>query len=727
MTHRYDLEDRSMTQPADRPARPVESLRRGGTSVVVSLTEGRLPRLLHWGPDLGDLTEVDLATLATATLPNVGDSAVTYPQPIPVIPQLAEGWLGRPGIVGSRGGRGFAPRFTDATSTVTEDARVTRLVTVAHDEASGLRLTTELELTEHGLLRLAAELVNTGTDLYRLDVLEPALPLPAEATEVLDLTGRWAHERLAQRHPLAVGTWVRESRGGKPGQDHSTLFAAGAQGFGFRSGRVWGIHLGWSGNQVLAAELVPAGTRSLRAGELLLPDEVMLPPGDVHRSPWLYGSWGEGLDQVAGRFHGFLRARPTHPRTPRPVLANTWEAVYFDHDPARVRALADESARLGVERFVVDDGWFLGRCDDRRGLGDWEVDPTVWPEGLDGLAAHVRDLGMEFGLWVEPEMVNLDSDLARTHPEWVFDAGHGPGPASRFQHVLDLTHEGAYSSVLERISALVDRLGVAYLKWDHNRSLTDAGHSADGRAAVRRQTLQTYRLMDELRRRHPGLEIESCAAGGGRVDLGVLERADRVWASDCNDAHERIDVQRFTSLLLPPELVGTHIGAREAHTTRRVAPLGFRAATAWWGHLGLELDLLELADDERAELSAWIALHQEWRELLHGGDVVHADTDRAVRFEGVVAPDRTTAVFQFAVLERPAVWPAGRLRFPGLDPDLTYRVTEVAPVHPLPADQRPPWLAHALELPGRVLAYVGIEAPLLDVDRSILLRVEAVV
>ncbi|MBZ2195437.1 alpha-galactosidase [Ruania sp. N2-46] len=702
----------------------MEHLRRGGTSVVLNLDGGRLPRILHWGADLGNLDEAALLSYAGAVEPTIGDSAVTYPQPVPVVPTLAEGWLGRPGIAGSRGGRAFAPLFREARSTVDDVDGTVRIRTTATDLASELQIDITTELGLSGLLRIAMELTNTGTDDYRLDAVEVALPLPSEAGEILDLTGRWALERVPQRHPLQVGSWVRESRGGKPGLDHTTMLTAGEPSFGFRKGRVWGVHLGWSGNQVLAAELMPAGTRSLRAGEVLLPDEVVLAPGETYRSPWVYGSWGEGLDELASRVHRHLRARPTHPRSARPVVLNTWEAVYFDHDPERLTILAEQSAALGIERFVVDDGWFLGRRDDTRGLGDWLVDPAVWPDGLEPLAARVHELGMEFGLWVEPEMVNLDSDLAREHPEWVFDAGHGPGLPSRYQHVLDLTHEEAYALVLERISAVVDRLAIDFLKWDHNRYLTDAGHSRDGRPAVRRQTQQAYRMMDELRSRHPGLEIESCASGGGRIDLGVLEHTDRVWPSDCNDPHDRVDIQRWTGLLVPPELQGTHIGAMESHTTHRVAPLDFRAATAFWGHFGIELDIASLQPEETEAVRNWIHQHRAMRDLLHSGDVVHADTQPAVRLEGVVATDRRSALFQFVVLDRPPVWPPERLRFPGLDPDLTYRVTEFTAGAPAPRDQCAPWLATGVTLPGRVLAEAGVEAPSLDVDRSMLLRLE---
>ena len=708
----------------NRPAPEIVHLSRGGTSVLVDLREGRLPRLLHWGADLGDLQPDELRALAEAQQPTVGDSVVTYPQPVPVIPQLAEGWLGRAGISGSRGGAGFAPLFAAGQSRLGEGDGCAVLTTESLDPDLELALALELQLSDHGLLRLRATLRNAGAP-YQLDALELALPLPSQASEILDLSGRWARERVRQRHPLPVGEWIRASRGGKPGLDHSVVLAVGEPGFGFRSGRVWAAHLGWSGSQILGAERTPAGTRLLRAGEFLLPGELVLETGESVTTPWLYGSWGDGLDQLAGRFHEFLRARPEHPRLPRPVLVNTWEAVYFDHVPERLVALAQRSAELGAERFVVDDGWFLGRRDDTTSLGDWVVDPARWPEGLEHLAATVHRLGMQFGLWFEPEMVNRDSNLARSHPDWLFDAGHGPGLPSRHQHVLDLGHEDAYRFVREQMSGLIGRLGIDFLKWDHNRYLLDAGHNPSGVPGVRRQTLQAYRLMDELRASHPGLEIESCASGGGRIDLGVLQRTDRVWPSDCNDPHDRLDIQRWTALLVPPELQGTHLAAEESHTTRRVASLDFRAATAFWGQLGVELDLTRIDAGTFERTRDWVAAHRAHRTLLHTGTLVHADTQPEVRLEGVVAADRAVALYQFTVLDRPADWPPQRMRLPGLDPATRYDVSELVIGDPVPAGQRPPWMSAPLRVSGRALGELGLEAPSLDVDHCVLLSVRA--
>ncbi|MGH2814025.1 MAG: alpha-galactosidase, partial [Actinomycetota bacterium] len=380
------------------------------------------------------------------------------------------------------------------------------------------------------------------------------------------------------------------------------------------------------------------------------PSEVALGPGETYATPPVLATYSaEGLDGLSAAYHRYLRERPSHPRTPRPVVLNTWEAVYFDHRLERLTELADVAARLGVERFVLDDGWFGNRRDDTAGLGDWYVAADVWPEGLDPLISHVRELGMEFGLWVEPEMVNPDSDLFRAHPDWVLSApGRLPEPW-RHQQVLDLANPDCYGFIRDRLDELLGNHDIAFLKWDHNRDLLEAGHA--GRPGVHAQTLATSRLLDELRSRHPGVEIESCASGGGRVDLGILARTDRVWASDTNDALERQHIQRWTGLLLPPELVGSHVGPARSHTTGRTHDLAFRAATALFGHFGIEWDIASASAEEQAGLAEAIAFYKRMRPLLHGGTVVRADhPDPAAYLHGVVAPDRVEALFAYVQL-----------------------------------------------------------------------------
>ncbi|RLP76022.1 alpha-galactosidase [Mycetocola tolaasinivorans] len=702
-------------------------LRAGETTLIVASDADSSPRVLHWGADLGALAPDDLEALERAATPLLGDSVITTRIPEAILPQLADGWLGLPGIEGLRlgapSGTGWAPKFRSVGDRIDGP----RLSLDLADPESGLALTLEIELEPGGLLRLRARLTNLGDTDYELRALRLAVPVPTHAEELLDFTGTWANERHPQRREFGVGLTSRESRGGKPGLDGPLLMLAGEPGFGFRSGHTYGVHLGWSGNQRLTAERRSSGERRLIAEEILAPGELVLAPLATHETPWTYASWGVGLDALAARFHTHLRSI-SRVRESAPVLVNTWEAAYFEHSLERFDPLARAAAAAGAEMFVLDDGWFGARDDDQSSLGDWFIDARKWPEGLRPLSDLVHSLGMDFGLWVEPEMINLDSDLARTHPEWIAQAGHGVGPASRYQHVLDLAHPEAYAWISERLHALIREIGVDYLKWDHNRYLLDAGHPhLGGRAGMRDQSRAALALMAELIAEFPGLRIESCAAGGGRIDLGVLEVSDRVWPSDNNDPLERLRVQRWTGLLVPPEIQGTHIGAATAHTTGRTSDLDTRGSVALWGNMGVELDLTALAEPERERVAGWIALHREYRPLLHHGTAVTADRRDALELSGQVSSDRDRALFLVAYPAPTGSAPTDPLRFPGLRPDVRYRVRSVRPEGAETPAEVPAWAeGNAPVLTGRMLEEVGITPPPLRPGRTALIALEAV-
>jgi alpha-galactosidase len=722
----------------ERPPRrvdvPVVQLRGGGVSLVLGPPApvrergggAGLPAVLHWGADLG--AAVDPAALVAATTAAVPHSAPDVPVHRRVVPLPVDGWRLRPGLSGARpDGGAFSPCF--AVESFGRDGSAETASLTASDAAAGLRVEVTWRLHPGGVLEVRQALTNTGDSPYQVASLTATLPLPAGATEVLDLTGRWGLERVPQRHRLVEGSWVRESRHGRTGHDAPTVVAAGMPGFGFRTGEVWAVHLGWSGDSSYVVERGPAGHAQVGAGELLAPGEVTLAPGETYQAPPLYAVHsGGGLDGVAAAFHRLLRARPQHPRGPRPVVLNTWEAVYFDHHLDRLARLADVAAAIGVERFVLDDGWFGDRRDDMAGLGDWYVSPDAWPDGLRPLTDHVRGLGMEFGLWVEPEMVNPDSALYREHPDWVLAVdGREPLPW-RHQQLLDLAKPAVWEHILERLDALLTEHDIGFLKWDHNRDLIDAGHA--GRAGVHAQTLAVYALLDELRRRHPGVEIESCASGGGRVDLGILARTDRVWASDTNDALDRQHVQRWTAQLVPPELVGAHVGAPRSHLTGRTQALSFRVATALFWHFGIEWDLTTASGAELSQLREAVAFHRRVRGLLHGGDVVRVDhPDPAAFVHGCVAPDRSAAVFAVVQLGSSVGEVPPPVRLAGLAPGAVYRVAPVTLAGgPLTREVRPPaWLAAGgVELPGRVLEQVGLQPPVLLPEQALLLELTRV-
>ncbi|WP_366146563.1 alpha-galactosidase [uncultured Pseudokineococcus sp.] len=701
---------------------------------MLSVQDGRLPSVLHWGPDLGEVSEHDLAVLRAATVPQVVNNDLDVHVPVGLLPEMATGWRGRPGLSGHRDGAGWSP----SARLVRWDVRPSgpgqggSAVFEGEDADAGLAVRLELELRPSGLVRTRAAVRNLLAEAYVVDGLVPALPVPETATELLDLAGRWGRERAPQRVPFAVGAHSRENRRGRTGPDAPLVLAAGAEGFGFRTGEVWAVHTAWSGNHVTCAERVAEGGRLLSGGELLLPGEVRLAEGEEYVGPWLYGAHAaDGLDGVAARFHTDLRAREQHPGSPRPVVMNVWEAVYFDHDLDRLVDLARLGAEVGAERFVLDDGWFRHRRDDSAGLGDWYVDEDVWPQGLAPLVDAVRAHGMEFGLWFEPEMVNPDSDLARAHPDWILRTGGREPLLSRRQQVLDLGNPDARAHILERLDSLLTEYDISYVKWDHNRDLLDAGSGPVRAAGVHAQTLAVYGLLDELRRRHPEVEIESCSSGGLRVDLGILERTDRVWGSDCIDPLERQQIQRWTTQLVPPELVGSHVGSPHSHTTGRTHDLSFRAGTALFCSFGIEWDISSASAEERQELAGWVSLYQEVRGLLHTGTVVRADQwDPAVALHGVVAPDGSDALFALVQLTTALTSVPGSVRLPGLRPEATYRVVAQAPGD-LPRVRRQrltPWLAEddGVVLPGSVLASAGLRAPALDPEQLLLLRVTEV-
>ena len=688
-----------------------------------------LPAVLHWGADLGSLDDIAVDALRAAGLPPVLPNTMDAPVRLAVLPEHADGWAGLPGVRGHRDGTAWSSRFVVSQWQADVDPQGGgRLEVDATDHSAALRLRLVIRMEPSGLVRMQATLCNDDpSEPYVLDGLVLALPVPADAGEILDLAGRWTRERIPQRRPFSVGSVMRESRRGRTGHDATLLLAAGKPGFGFRRGEVWAVHVAWSGNHRTYAEKLPSGQAVLGAGELLQTGEVRLAPGQEYRTPWVVATYGDGLDRASDRVHRWLRSRDSHPRSPRPVVLNTWEAVYFDHDLATLTTLADAAADVGVERFVLDDGWFRGRRTERAGLGDWFVDEDVWPDGLGPLVSHVRRLGMDFGLWVEPEMVNLDSDLARAHPDWVLATGGRLPPESRHQQVLDLSRPQAFAYVLARLDALLAEDDIAFLKWDHNRDLVDAGHSDDGRSGVHGQTAALYRLLDELRRRHPDVEIESCSSGGGRVDLEILERTDRVWASDSNDALERQRIQRWTGLLVPPELMGAHIGPPRSHTTGRRHELAFRAGTALFGHLGIEWDITRASPHERAEVARWVTAYKKFRGLLHTGTVVRSDhPDPALWVHGVVSDDQRHAVYALVAMDTGVTAPPGRVRLPGLALDLTYDLRPVVPGHQPPAFGSPGWLrATDVALTGAVLARSGIEAPALWPESLMLLEVVA--
>ncbi|MFZ4892836.1 alpha-galactosidase [Plantibacter sp. Mn2098] len=729
----------------------VAYLRANGASLAIDVS-APAPHVLHWGADLGPLDAAGAEAIRETSGSAVLNNAPGRPRVFTLWPTEFDAWSGTPAIAGHRNGFDTTPRPTLV------DARVEGagsehggLITLElHDAISRLDIVATYRLGADGLLQVDSTITASAdaTDVYDLAAVTTMLPLPGRATEIVDLTGKWCRERSPQRQPVRDGSHTRTVRRGKPGVDSPYVLMVGTPGFGFRHGELWGMHVAFSGDQRWLVERLAEGAGEFHAvlggGEFLRPGEIRLAAGESYQAPSVIFGWSDrGTDGLADRFHDRLRARPQHPASPRPLVLNTWEAVYFDHNIEQLTALTDRAAAVGVERVVLDDGWFAGRRGADAGLGDWSVDRSVWPDGLHPLVERIREHGMQFGLWFEPEMVNLDSDVARNHPEWLLAPSQGLGPASRNQYVLNIAAPEAWSYLLESISSLVSEYAIDYLKWDHNRDLNEAvlrGGGGDGqtgpndRPGVHAQTLALYALMDALKERHPGLEIETCSAGGGRIDLGILERTDRVWASDCNDPLERQHIQTWTGLLLPPELIGSHVGAPESHTTHRIADDSFRLATALFAHSGIEWDLTSCTDEQLELLRVWAELYKEFRGLVHSGRTVHGDVvDPSTMLHGSVSQDRSHGLFSWVRLATSATAQSGRVTLPGLDADRAYRIrvrSELGAPSTHQGGDGPAWYERArlgwTEVPGFALTTIGVPLPNLNPGQALLLEVLAV-
>ena len=684
-------------------------LSRGGVDFIADVVDGAFV-VRYWGATLeGALDNFPF----TRSVAHSDYDAVINPG---VMREHSRGWLGYPTLLGHRTGKDWSSCFK--VSELVSDAE--SFTVFFSDQALQLRLTFSGHIDSKGIIIFELELHNDG-DEYIVDELWYWLPLPDRANESLDFAGRWSNERNPQRRAIEIGRWVRDSHEGRSGHNYTIGQIALTSHTHFESGESWSISLKWSGDSQYCIEKTYEGVTSIGASEKFLPGEMILAKGESYSAPALIAGYSaNGLDGLSYAHHQHLRARSRHPQTPRPLTLNMWEAISFDHNDDRVAALVDVAAEIGVERVVLDDGWFGSRRSDRSGLGDWQISPDVWPNGLKPISKHICARGMQFGLWFEGEMVNPDSDLFRAHPDWILSEQGRVQPTWRHQLVLDLSNPEVFDYVLKSTSAIIGENDISYIKWDHNRTLVDAGHL--GRPAIHRQTQSIYRLFDELKSRHPGLEIESCASGGGRIDLGMVDHVDRFWVSDNNDALERQHIQRWTAQFLPLELLGTHIGPTPGHQTGRKLELSFRAATALFGHAGIEWDITKLSGEEKRDLSSWISYYKNKRDLLHSGRLVRVDyPDESAYLYGVIAQDKKEALFNFVQL-RPAIQSQpSSLLFSGLDPNARYKV-EVA----TPAGQpgmmliKPPaWVESGATISGDVLMKLGLSAPILRPESAL--------
>lgn len=693
------------------------------SSLVISLHTG-MPEIIYWGAKFTHTT--DFSALHLAQSRPLPQCYLDQDIPFGLSPEHSQGYFGAPGLEGSHQDGNWAPKF----QLITTESLDNGYQFTCQDDIAGLQLSIELLLDpQSDMVQTRSKVTNLKSKTYRLQRLGNTVPLPADASEVLKFHGRWCKEFQTTRAALEQGVIVQENRRGRTSHETFPGMIAGQPGFREEQGSVYGFHLAWSGNHRLRAEVMADGRRYFQAEELLLPGEVDLAPNESYETPWLYGAFSaEGLNGMSRQFHQFVRNNILSWASdkPRPVHLNTWEGIYFDHDPEYIKKMASNAAEIGAERFIIDDGWFPGRDHDRAGLGDWFLDEKKYPEGLEPVIQHVNDLGMEFGLWFEPEMVNPDSDLYRNHPDWVLGLAGYNQPTERTQYALNLQIPECYHYLLERLDDALSRYNIAYIKWDMNRVLIQPSHL--GRAAVHGQTQAFYRLVDELRRRHPNVEIESCSSGGARIDMEVLKRTHRFWTSDTNDPVERQNIQKGFSYFFPPEIMGAHIGTDISHNTGRRHTASFRGITALFGHMGMELDPASASEEQKASFSQYIELHKRFRELLHSGDLVRFDyPDATTNAAAIISKDKKEAIVTVAQVQTRQYTLPLPLKVSGLDKQQQYRIKLIASEnldHSM--KQAIPWSEKELVLTGESLALSGIQIPVLWAESALVLHLKAI-
>ena len=498
----------------------------------------------------------------------------------------------------------------------------------------------------NGIIERSARIENRTSEAVTVESAQSASwVLPNDRAYWLHyLTGRWAGEWQLQSEKLQVGKRVIESRRGSTGNEANPWFAIGdTDGSDESPGPVWFGELGWSGSWRFTIERTPSDQYRVTGGVNAFDFGYRLASGESLQTPPFYAGFTDaGLGEASRILHRFqleqiLPGRP-HPRL-RPVLYNSWEATEFNVDEAGQMALAEKASRLGVERFVVDDGWFGKRNNDHAGLGDWYVNPQKFPHGLKPLIDRIHQLGMDFGLWVEPEMVNPDSDLYRAHPDWVMNFPGRRRTEGRNQLVLNLARDDVREYIFSWLDRLVTDNDIALLKWDYNRNWSEPGWPeaplADQKKIWVRYVQNLYAIIDRLRSKHPGLEIEGCSGGGARVDLGMLRRVEQVWPSDNTDALDRLTIQYGFTHAYTPHVMMAWVTDVPNGINGRVTPLAFRLLVAMTGSLGIGSNLNKWTDDEVAVAGKMISFYKQIRATVQDGKLYRLGSPMESDFSAV--------------------------------------------------------------------------------------------
>ncbi len=568
----------------------------------------------------------------------------------------------------------------------TEGEAMTLRITL-HDEVANLDVILSYSIFEGSdAIARSAEVINRGTDDFMLNrAFSFNVDLPQTAGyRFLQLAGSWGNERNIRTTPLRQGTQSIESTRGASSHFENPFLALLAPDTDERQGEVYGFSLAYSGSFQLSAELDMQGCTRVQGGIHPQNFSWKLHPGESFTTPEAILVFSDdGLNVMSHTYHTLFQKRLCREKfrdMERPILINSWEAAYFDITEEKLLALAKEAADLGIELFVMDDGWFGRRDNDRCSLGDWVADKRKLPGGIEGIAGKMKDLGIQFGLWVEPEMVSPDSDLFRAHPDWCLHLPQRECSLVRHQLVLDLSRDDVCDYLIDAMAKVFSSTGVSYVKWDYNRNLSEIGSAclpADQQGeTAHRYILGLYRVMEALVTKFPDILFESCSGGGGRFDPGMLYYMPQVWTSDNSDAISRTKIQYGTSLVYPVSSMGAHVSAVPNHQLHRTTPLDTRSNVAYFGAFGYELELGQLSEEEKESIKNQVAFYKKIRRLIQFGDfyrLVSPFEQAAASWMSVSKEqDEAFAIYVYHLIdvEQPFV----RLRLCGLDPKARYEV-----------------------------------------------------
>jgi len=568
-------------------------------SLVLSSLNNRLPCIIYWGECLP--RDENLDELYEASKKDWGDNLLDQIPELSILPEQSANFSGQLGCkMRDVNGHLLSSNFVFFADEVSNNS----LTLVFKDKDLGITYTAGIDaLYEDDVYALNAK-IDSNNPIIMEWLSAPVIEAPQTSNEMLDYGGHWGSEYRSQRTPWVTGVHLRESRVGTTSHAHFPGLMIPTAGSSENLGSCYGFHYGWSGGHRMIAEQLQDGRKQIQFGNT---ENSELNPLTSFETAKLYISHsGAGLGGVGRIFRDFVSNSIVDLPigSIRPVHYNCWEAVYFDHNIEELKEIATLAADIGAERFVLDDGWFKGRNSATSSLGDWYVDEHKYPDGMHPLVKHIHSNGMTFGLWFEPEMVSPDSDLFRSHPEWIL--GDISQTLGRAQYVLDISINEVQEYLFERIDSILNEYPIEYIKWDHNRVLPYPDAS---------QTRALYSLLDRIRESHSGLEIETCSSGGGRIDYGILEHTQRVWLSDSNDALERLRIQHEALLWLPIHVTGSHVGPKVCHTSGRELPMSFRAWVAAQRHMGFEMDPKELSTEDKVILKSvtqWWKKNREW-------------------------------------------------------------------------------------------------------------------